>query len=299
MGPARSSTLPAHASGTFTIGERTVHRLGFGTMRLTGPGIWGEPVDRDQCVAVVRRAVELGVDLIDTADSYGPAVSEDIIREALHPYPSHVLIASKAGLVRTGPDAWFPVGRPRYLRQQAEMSLRRLRLDCIPLFQLHRVDEQVPLTDSLGALIELRDEGKIEAIGLSEVGIAEIEQARAITPIATVQNLYNLIHRRSDPVVDYCASNGIGFIPWYPIGSGRLAATDGCLDHLLRAADGTPAQVALAWLLARSEVVLPIPGTSQVSHLEENVRAAQITLTDDQVAELTAAGAPHRSRHPV
>jgi len=299
MGPARSPTLPAHASGTFTIGERTVHRLGFGTMRLTGPGIWGEPVDRDQCVAVVRRAVELGVDLIDTADSYGPAVSEDIIREALHPYPSHVLIASKAGLVRTGPGAWFPVGRPRYLRQQAEMSLRRLRLDCIPLFQLHRVDEQVPLTDSLGALIELRDEGKIEAIGLSEVGIAEIEQARAITPIATVQNLYNLVHRRSDPVVDYCASNGIGFIPWYPIGSGRLAATDGRLDHLLRAADGTPAQVALAWLLARSEVVLPIPGTSQVSHLEENVRAAQITLTDDQVAELTAAGAPHRSRHPV
>ena len=299
MGPATSPTPPAHASGTFTIGERTVQRLGFGTMRLTGPGIWGEPVDRDQCVAVVRRAVELGVDLIDTADSYGPAVSEDIIREALHPYPSHVLIASKAGLVRTGPGAWFPVGRPRYLRQQAEMSLRRLRLDCIPLFQLHRVDEQVPLTDSLGALIELRDEGKIEAIGLSEVGIAEIEQARAITPIATVQNLYNLIHRRSDPVVDYCASNGIGFIPWYPIGSGRLAATDGRLDHLLRAADGTPAQVALAWLLARSEVVLPIPGTSQVSHLEENVRAAQITLTDDQVAELTAAGAPHRSRHPV
>jgi len=299
MGPATSPTPPAHASGTFTIGERTVHRLGFGTMRLTGPGIWGEPVDRDQCVAVVRRAVELGVDLIDTADSYGPAVSEDIIREALHPYPSHVLIASKAGLVRTGPGAWFPVGRPRYLRQQAEMSLRRLRLDCIPLFQLHRVDEQVPLTDSLGALIELRDEGKIEAIGLSEVGIAEIEQARAVTPIATVQNLYNLMHRRSDPVVDYCASNGIGFIPWYPIGSGRLAATDGRLDHLLRAADGTPAQVALAWLLARSEVVLPIPGTSQVSHLEENVRAAQITLTDDQVAELTAAGAPHRSRHPV
>ena len=299
MGSAMSPTLPAHASGTFTIGERTVHRLGFGTMRLTGPGIWGEPVDRDQCVAVVRRAVELGVDLIDTADSYGPAVSEDIIREALHPYPSHVLIASKAGLVRTGPGAWFPVGRPRYLRQQAEMSLRRLRLDCIPLFQLHRVDEQVPLTDSLGALIELRDEGKIEAIGLSEVGIAEIEQARAITPIATVQNLYNLMHRRSDPVVDYCASNGIGFIPWYPIGSGRLAATDGRLDHLLRAADGTPAQVALAWLLARSEVILPIPGTSQVSHLEENVRAAQITLTDDQVAALTAAGAPHRSRHPV
>jgi aryl-alcohol dehydrogenase-like predicted oxidoreductase len=294
-----SPTLPAHASGTFTIGERTVHRLGFGTMRLTGPGIWGEPVDRAECVAVVRRAVELGVDLIDTADSYGPAVSEDIIREALHPYPSHVLIASKAGLVRTGPDAWFPVARPRYLRQQAEMSLRRLRLDCIPLFQLHRIDEQVPLADSLGALVELRDEGKIEAIGLSEVGMPEIEEARAITPIATVQNLYNLTHRRSEPVVEYCAANGIGFIPWYPIGGGRLAAAERRLDDLLRAAGGTPAQVALAWLLARSEVILPIPGTSQISHLEENLGAAEITLTDDQVAGLTAAGTPHRSRHPV
>jgi pyridoxine 4-dehydrogenase len=268
-------------------------------MRLTGPGIWGEPVDRAECVAVVRRAIELGVDLIDTADSYGPAVSEDIIREALHPYPSHVLIASKAGLVRTGPDAWFPVGRPRYLRQQAEMSLRRLRLDCIPLFHLHRIDDQVPLADSLGALVELRDEGKVEAIGLSEVGVAEIEQARTITPIATVQNLYNVVHRRSDAVVDYCAANGIGFIPWYPIGSGRLAAADDRLAHLLRAADGTPAQVALAWLLARSEVILPIPGTSRMSHLEENVRAAQVALTDDQVAELTAAGTPRLSRHPV
>ena len=294
-----SSTLPAHASGTFTIGERTVHRLGFGSMRLTGPGIWGEPIDRDQCVAVVRRAVELGVDFIDTADSYGPAVSEDIIREALHPYPSHVFIASKAGLVRTGPDAWFPVGRPKYLRQQAEMSLRRLRLDCIPLFQLHRIDDQIPLADSLGALLELRDEGKILAIGLCEVGIAEIEQARAITPIATVQNLYNLLHRRSDPVVDYCAANGIGFIPWYPIGGGRLAAADRRLDHLLRVADATPAQVALAWLLARSEVILPIPGTSQVPHLVENVRAAQITLSEDHVDQLTAAGTPHRSSHPV
>ena len=294
-----SPTPPALASGTFTIGERTVHRLGFGAMRLTGPGIWGEPVDRDECVAVARRAVELGVDFIDTADSYGPAVSEDIIREALHPYPSHVLIASKAGLVRTGPDAWFPVGRPEYLHQQAEMSLRRLRVDCIPLFQLHRIDDQVPLADSLGALVELRDEGKIEAIGLSQVAIAEIEQARTITPIATVQNLYNLMHRRSEAIVDYCEANGIGFIPWYPIASGRLAATERRLDHLVRAANGTPAQVALAWLLARSDVILPIPGTSRVSHVEENIRAAEITLTEDQVAQLTAAGTPHRSRHPV
>jgi aryl-alcohol dehydrogenase-like predicted oxidoreductase len=266
-------------------------------MRLTGPGIWDEPADRDECVRVVRRAVELGVDFIDTADSYGPAVSEDIIRAALHPYPSQVVIASKAGLVRTGPNAWFPVGRPAYLRQQAEMSLRRLRLDCIPLFQLHRVDDQVPLADSLGALVELREEGKIEAIGLSEVGIEEIEAARAITPIATVQNLYNLTNRRSESVVDYCATSGIGFIPWYPVGNGRLASSDGRLERAVRAIASTPAQVALAWLLARSEVILPIPGTSRVAHLEENVGAAAVTLTDEQVADLATAGSPHRSRH--
>jgi pyridoxine 4-dehydrogenase len=290
-------SLPAHASGTFAIGDRSVHRLGFGAMRLTGPGIWDEPADRDECVRVVRRAVELGVDFIDTADSYGPAVSEDIIRAALHPYPSQVVIASKAGLVRTGPNAWFPVGRPAYLRQQAEMSLRRLRLDCIPLFQLHRVDDQVPLADSLGALVELREEGKIEAIGLSEVGIEEIEAARAITSIATVQNLYNLTNRRSESVVDYCATSGIGFIPWYPVGNGRLASSDGRLERAVRAIASTPAQVALAWLLARSEVILPIPGTSRVAHLEENVGAAAVTLTDEQVADLATAGSPHRSRH--
>jgi pyridoxine 4-dehydrogenase len=290
-------SLPAHASGTFAIGDRSVHRLGFGAMRLTGPGIWDEPADRDECVRVVRRAVELGVDFIDTADSYGPAVSEDIIRAALHPYPPQVVIASKAGLVRTGPNAWFPVGRPAYLRQQAEMSLRRLRLDCIPLFQLHRVDDQVPLADSLGALVELREEGKIEAIGLSEVGIEEIEAARAITPIATVQNLYNLTNRRSESVVDYCTTSGIGFIPWYPVGNGRLASSDGRLERAVRAIASTPAQVALAWLLARSEVILPIPGTSRVAHLEENVGAAAVTLTDEQVADLATAGSPHRSRH--
>jgi aryl-alcohol dehydrogenase-like predicted oxidoreductase len=294
-----SPALPAHASGTFPIGSETVHRLGFGAMRLTGPGIWDEPADRDECIRVVRRAVELGVDLIDTADSYGPAVSEEILREALHPYPSHVLIATKAGLVRTGPDAWFPVGRPMYLRQQAEMSLRRLRLDCIPLFQLHRIDDQVPLADSLGALVELRDEGKIAAIGLSEVGIDDIEAARAITPIATVQNLYNLTHRRSEAVLEYCAAQGIGFIPWYPVGGGRLTAGDDRVQPIVRATGATPAQVALAWLLARSEVILPIPGTSRVAHLEENVGAAQLTLTDDQVAALTAAGLPRRSRHPM
>jgi pyridoxine 4-dehydrogenase len=294
-----SADPPGHASGTFTIADHTVHRLGFGAMRLTGRGIWGEPADRDECVRVVRRAVELGVDLIDTADSYGPEVSEQIIREALHPYPSHVVIASKAGLVRTGPDQWFPVGRPEYLRQQAEMSLRRLGLDCIPLFQLHRIDHQVPLADSLGALVELRDAGKIAAIGLSEVSVEEIEQARDITPVATVQNLYNLTNRRSEAVLDYCAAEGIGFIPWYPVASGQLTAHGGPVDAVVRATGATPAQVALAWLLARSAVTVPIPGTSRVAHLEENVAAAEVALREDQIAELTAAGAPRRSRHPV
>lgn len=291
--------LVVRASGTFAIADRTVHRLGFGAMRLTGRGIWGEPADRDECVRVVRRAVELGVDLIDTADSYGPEVSEQIIREALHPYPSQVVIATKAGLVRTGPDQWFPVGRPEYLRQQAELSLRRLGLDCIPLFQLHRIDHQVPFADSLGALIELRDAGKIAAIGLSEVSVEEIEQARELTPIATVQNLYNLTSRRSDAIVDHCTTEGIGFIPWYPIANGRLTGRGGPVDAVVRATGATPAQVALAWLLARSDVMLPIPGTSQLGHLEENVAAASLQLTSDQVAELTAAGAPRRSSHPV
>ena len=267
------TTFSAHASGTFAIGDRTVHRLGFGAMRLTGPGIWGEPADREECIRVVRRAVELGVDFIDTADSYGPEVSEEILREALHPYPTHVVIATKAGLVRTGPNEWYPVGRPKYLRQQVEMStapaspgLHSASFSCTASMSTSRS------TDSLGDLKAMHGtRARSRLIGLSEVGVDEIEQARAITPIVTVQNLYNLTDRWSDPVVDYCASHGIGFIPWYPIASGASTATDGRLDHLLRAADGTPAQVALAWLLAVSEVILPIPGTSQVSHLEENV----------------------------
>jgi pyridoxine 4-dehydrogenase len=291
--------LVAPGSGTFAIGEHTVHRLGFGAMRLTGPGIWGEPADRDECVRVVRRAVELGVDLIDTADSYGPEVSEQIIRDALHPYPSHVVIATKAGLVRTGPGQWFPVGRPEYLRQQAELSLRRLGVDCIPLFQLHRIDHEVPFADSLGALIELRDAGKVAAIGLSEVTVEEIEQARELTPVATVQNRYNLTSRRSEAVLDYCTAEGIGFIPWHPVASGQLAVDGGRVDAVARATGATPAQVALAWLLARSDVMMPIPGTSQVAHLEENVAAAEVALTTEQVGELTAAGAPRRSTHPV
>jgi pyridoxine 4-dehydrogenase len=278
-----------HASGTFDIAGKTVHRLGFGAMRLTGPGIWGPPRDRAEAVRVVRRAVELGVDFIDTADSYGPYVSEEIIREALHPYPDQVLVATKAGLLRTGPDAWPPLGRPEYLRQEAEMSLRRLGLDRIDLFQLHRIDPQVPLEDQIGELVKLQSEGKIGAIGVSEVSVEELKAARAITEISTVQNLYNLTDRKSEDVLDYCAAEGLGFIPWFPIAAGKLAESGGPVDHIVKATGATQSQVALAWLLARSPVILPIPGTSTVSHVEENIAAAGVTLTPEQVAELTDA----------
>jgi pyridoxine 4-dehydrogenase len=267
-------------SGTFEIAGRTVHRLGFGAMRLTGPGIWGEPADRAECVRVLRRAIELGVDLIDTADSYGPYVSEEIIREALHPYPEQLLIATKAGLVRHGPDEWQPVGRPEYLRQEAEMSLRRLGLERIDLFQLHRIDAKVPLEDQIGVLKELQDEGKIAAIGLSEVSVDDIDEVRKIADIVTVQNLYNLSNRKSEDVLDYCTREGIGFIPWYPIAAGKLAKPGGAVDEIAKRYDATAAQV-----------VLPIPGTSSVAHLEENMGAAELyqRLTGDDVAELTAA----------
>jgi pyridoxine 4-dehydrogenase len=284
-----TTTVSAHQSGTFTIGGRTVHRLGFGAMRLTGDGIWGEPADRDECIRVVRRAVELGVDFIDTADSYGPYVSEEILHEALQPYPEHVVIATKAGLVRTGPGQWHPVGRPEYLRQEAETSLRRLGRDRLDLFQFHRPDPLVPFADSVGELKALQDEGKIASIGLSNVTVEQIAQAREIADIVTVQNMYNLTVRRSAAVLDYCTEHGIGFIPWYPVASGELAQPGGPVDHVVRATGATPAQVSLAWLLAISPVVLPIPGTSKVAHLEENVAAAGVTLTEEQVAELTAS----------
>jgi pyridoxine 4-dehydrogenase len=283
-------TVTATASGTFKIGGDTeVTRLGFGAMRITGPGIWGPPEDPEAARAVLRRLPELGVDFIDTADSYGPYVSEEILREALHPYPEQVLIATKAGLVRTGPGAWHPVGRPEYLRQEVEMSLRRLGVERIDLFQLHRIDPDVPLADQVGELKALRDEGKIAALGLSEVSVGELEQAREVADIATVQNLHNLVHRESQAVLDFCTEHGIGFIPWFPIASGRLARAGGAVDHVVQATGATPAQVALAWLLAISPAVLPIPGTSKVAHLEENVAAAGVTLTEAQVAELTAS----------
>jgi pyridoxine 4-dehydrogenase len=273
---------PAEASGTFTLGGQTVNRLGYGAMQITGEGIWGEPRDRGEAVRVVRRAVELGVNLIDTADSYGPYVSEEIIREALYPYPDDLLIATKAGLVRTGPGKWHSVGRPEYLRQEAEMSLRRLGVERIDLFQLHRIDDQVPLADQLGVFTDLQAEGKVGSIGLSQVSVDQLEQARRLADIVTVQNLYNLATRDDEDVLEHAEREGIGFIPWFPIATGELARDGGPLDQIAQDHCASPAQLALAWLLRRSPVLLPIPGTSTVAHLDENVAAAEIELTDDE-----------------
>ena len=278
---------PATASGTFALGgQLVVHRLGFGAMQLTGPGIWGEPANREECVRVLRRAVELGVDLIDTADSYGPYVSEELIRTALRPYPDNLVIATKAGLVRTGPGQWHPVGRPKYLRQECEMSLRRLGLEQIPLLQLHRVDPEVPLEDQVGELVSLQAEGKIRLIGLSNASVDQVKAARAIAAVATVQNRYNLVDRGSEDVLTYCERERIGFIPWFPLATGDLVRRDGPLAVMSQRLGATPAQLAVAWLLHRSPVMLPIPGTSTVDHLEENIEAALVGLTDDQVAQL-------------
>jgi pyridoxine 4-dehydrogenase len=287
-----TSTANAHpiqSSGTFTIGDKRIHRLGYGAMQITGKGIWGPPKDEAECLRVLRRAFELGVDLIDTADSYGPYVSEELIRKALHPYPANLLIATKAGLTRTGPNQWHPVGRPEYLRQECEMSLRRLGVDAIDLFQLHRIDPKVPADEQFGLLRDLQKEGKIRSVGLSEVSVDDIKAARKIVPIVTVQNEYNLTTRKSEPVLDYCQQENIGFIPWFPIASGKLARSGGAVDHVVHATGATPSQVALAWLLARSPVMLPIPGTSSVAHLEENCAAAMVKLSDQQVKELRAA----------
>lgn len=282
---------PAEGSGTFTIGgDVPVHRLGFGAMRITGPGIWDEPEDREECVRVLRRAIELGVDFIDTADSYGPFVSEVLIREALHPYPPDLVIATKAGLTRQGPNRWTPVGRPAYLRQEVELSLRHLGVERIDLLQLHRIDPEVPLEDQIGELAAMRQEGKIRHIGLSEVSVEEIEAASAVAPIVSVQNRYNIADREAEPVLEHAERNGIGFIPWFPLATGDLARRGGSLADAARAYDATPAQMALAWLLHRSPVMLPIPGTSTVVHLEENVAAATIQLSDDIAKQLERVG---------
>ncbi|GAA2526025.1 aldo/keto reductase [Pilimelia columellifera] len=275
--------------GIFDIGgDMSVHRLGYGAMQLTGPGIWGPPADRDNAVAVLRRAVELGVDFIDTADSYGPHTNEDLIRGALSPY-RNVTVATKGGLVRTGPDVWEMVGRPEYLHSCVELSLRRLAVERIDLWQLHRFDPAVPAVASLAVIKRLQDEGKIRHFGLSQVTVEQIEQTREVLPVATVQNLYNVGDRRSEDVVAYCEREGIGFIPWFPLASGDLARPGGVLDAMSKETGHTSAQLALAWLLRRSPVMLPIPGTSSVGHLEENLAAAGIALTDDQFSQITEA----------
>ena len=286
---SNSNTIENQAS-TFDIGgDLTVRRLGYGAMQITGDGIWGSPADPDECKRVLQRLPELGVNFIDTADSYGPYVSEDLIREALHPYGDDMVIATKAGLVRTGPNKWHPVGRPEYLRQECEMSLRRLGVDRIDLYQLHRIDDKVPADEQFGLMKELQDEGKIRHFGLSEVSVDQIESARKVLKVATVQNKYNVADRASEDVLDYCTEHQIGFIPWFPLNTGKLTGTDGPLTNAAGRLSVTPAQVALAWLLHKSPVMLPIPGTSKVDHLEQNMKAASLELADDIMSELDAA----------
>lgn len=284
-----TTTPSAGKAGQFRIGgDLAVNRLGFGAMRITGPGIWGEPADRDEAIAVLERLPELDVDFIDTADSYGPFVSEDLIAEALAPY-GRTVIATKGGLTRVGPGAWPPVGRPEYLRQCVLMSLRRLKVERIDLWQLHRIDAKVPRDEQFGVIADMRKEGLIRHAGLSQVSVEEIQAAQKHFTVATVQNLYNLTNRASEDVLDHCEANGIGFIPWYPLASGDLAKPGGVLDAIVHKTGATPSQVALAWVLKRSPVMLPIPGTSKVKHLEDNVRAAEIALSDEDFAALDGA----------
>jgi pyridoxine 4-dehydrogenase len=284
------TAVNAKASGTFAIGgDLTVNRLGYGAMRITGDGIWGEPKDREGAKKVLRRAVELGVNFIDTADSYGPEVSEQLIGEALAPYAKGVVIATKAGLTRQGPDKWLPVGRPEYLIQEVEMSLRRLKLERIDLWQLHRIDPKVPVEESLGAIKRLQEQGKIRHVGLSEVKPHEIDQARKVVEIVSVQNQYNLSDRQHEDVVEYCTKHKLAFIPWFPVASGKLAKPGGKLDAAAKAHDATVSQLSLAWLLHHSPVMLPIPGTSSVAHLEENIAAAGVKLSDAEWKEIENA----------
>jgi aryl-alcohol dehydrogenase-like predicted oxidoreductase len=267
--PTTKKSVNAGASGSFALGgDLSIHRLGFGAMRITGPDVWGEPKDPDECRRVLRRAIELGINFIDTADAYGPEVSERLIAEALHPYPSGLVIATKGGLTRQGPGQWHPVGRPEYIRQCVEMSLRRLRLERIDLYQLHRIDPKVPAAETLGALKELQTAGKIRHIGLSEVSIKETESARAVVEIVSVQNRYNLTDRAHEDVLDYCAQQDLGFIPWFPVAAGDLAKPGGALDAATKRHQVTVAQLSIAWLLHRSPVMLPMSGTSSVAQLE-------------------------------
>ncbi|MFZ0198558.1 MAG: aldo/keto reductase [Candidatus Sulfotelmatobacter sp.] len=278
---------PAKQAGEFLIGnDLPLTRLGFGAMRITGPGIWSEPADRPEAIRVLRRAVELGINFIDTADSYGPYVSEEIIAEALHPYPANLVIATKGGFDRPGPDLWVENGRPEHLRSACEGSLRRLRLDRIDLYQLHRIDAKVPAEDQLGTLKDLQAQGKIKHIGLSEVSVRQIELARAIVPIVSVQNRYSIADRGSEDVLEYCEKEKMGFIPWFPLAAGKVSGSGSPISRVAARWKATPSQVALAWLLSRSPVMLPIPGTSKVAHLEENVAAAGLKIDESQMQEL-------------
>jgi aryl-alcohol dehydrogenase-like predicted oxidoreductase len=282
-----NETRPATRSGDFALGgDLPVHRLGFGTMQLTGSGVWGEPADRAEAIAVLRRAVELGIDLFDTADSYGPEVAENLLAEALHPYPAGLVIATKAGFERPGPGVWVENGRPEHLRSACEGSLRRLRLERIDLFQLHRIDSKVALEDQIGALLDLQREGKIRHIGLSEVTVEQIAAVRRLAEVVSVQNRYNLVDRKSEDVLDYCTRENIGFIPWFPLATGDLAKPGGPIARVAERLGAGPAQVAIAWLLQKSPAMLSIPGTSKVKHLEENTAAALLELDDSTFKEL-------------
>jgi pyridoxine 4-dehydrogenase len=293
MADNKSKTQPqplAGQAGEFSIGnDLRVTRLGFGAMRITGNGIWGEPADRAGALRVLRRAVELGINFIDTADSYGPSVSEEIIAEALHPYPTGLVIATKGGFERPGPGKWVENGKPEHLRTACEGSLRRLRLDRIDLYQLHRIDPKVPAEEQLGTLKDLQRQGKIKHIGLSEVSVKQIQHAQTIVPIVSVQNRYSLTDRGSDDVLQYCEQQKLGFIPWFPLAAGKLSGADNPISHVAARLKATPSQVALAWLLSRSPVMLPIPGTSSVAHLEENVAAPGLKLSDEDLRELDRA----------
>jgi pyridoxine 4-dehydrogenase len=295
----QTNQRPATASGTFTIGgDLTVYRLGFGAMRLTGKGIWGPPANKQECINVLHRALELGVNLIDTADSYGPEVSEALIAEALYPYPKGLVIATKGGLLRTGPDQWPPDGRPQHLREALEGSLKRLRLDHIDIYQFHRPDPKVPFEDSVGEIAKMKQEGKIRHVGLSNVNLDQLARAQKIVPIVTVQNHYNLAQRQSqqmsaaetEEMIDTCARQNIGFIPWFPLATGQLAQSGGPLDEIAKQHNAKPSQIALAWLLMRSKTMLPIPGTSSVKHLEENVASATIKLSQQEFDTLDKGG---------
>ena len=289
------TTADASQAGAFLLGgEIPIHRLGYGAMRVTGDGIWGEPTDRAECVATLRRAPELGINFIDTADSYGPSVSEPMIREALHPYPKGLVIATKGGQLRTGPDVWIPLGNPDYLLQQVKMSLRWLGVEQITLWQLHRIDHAIPLDEQFGAIKSMIDDGLIRFAGLSEVTIEEIETAQKFFPVTSVQNKYSANYRKHDPVLDYCEQHGIAFIPWAPLSSGKLADAKSPLAQIAHSRGATPTQVALAWLLKRSPAILPIPGTSKRAHLEQNTLAADITLSDEEFAAIANAAARHK-----